>query len=123
MTVQSAPIQAISIHLSYSRAKRLLDIAFTLLILPLLLLAGIVIALFIKLDSRGPIFFRQKRVGRNGVEFEMLKFRSMYVDNDDSTHREAIKQYMNGGILNGKGTMPYKMDNDLRITRVGRIIR
>jgi len=123
MAVQSAPIQTIGTHPGYSRAKRLLDLAFTLLFLPPLFLTGIVIAVFIKLDSRGPIFFRQKRVGQNGVEFEMLKFRSMYINNDDSTHREAIKQYMNGGILNGNGTMPYKMDNDLRITRVGRIIR
>ncbi len=88
MVVQSAPIQTISIHLGYSRAKRLLDIAFTLLILPLLLLVSIIITVLIKLDSKGPLFFRQKRVGRNGVEFEMLKFRSMYIDNDDSTHRD-----------------------------------
>jgi len=123
MVVQSAPIQTISIHLGYSRAKRLLDIAFTLLILPLLLLVSIIITVLIKLDSKGPLFFRQKRVGRNGVEFEMLKFRSMYIDNDDSTHREAVKQYMNGAILNGNGDMPYKIGDDLRITRVGRIIR
>ncbi len=66
---------------------------------------------------------RQKRIGQNGVEFEMLKFRSMYVNNNDTTHREAIKQYMNGEILNDNGDMPYKLGDDPRITRVGRIIR
>ena len=123
MTVQSAPMKTVKIHPDYARAKRFLDITFTLLILPLILLAGAVVAVLIWLDSPGPTFYRQKRVGQNGVEFEMLKFRSMYVDNDDSTHRETIKQYINGEALNGDGEMPYKMGDDLRVTRVGRIIR
>ena len=125
MVIQSAPTQTISIHLGYSRAKRLLDITFTLLFSPLILLVGAVVAILIRLDSKGPIFYHQKRIGQNGVEFEMLKFRSMYVNNDDSVHREAIKQYINGESLNGDGDgdMPYKMGDDLRVTRVGRIIR
>ena len=123
MAVQSAPLQAVRIHLGYLRAKRMLDILFVLLISPLILLASAFVAVLILLDSKGPILYRQKRVGQNGVEFEMLKFRSMYVDNDDSVHREAIKQYMNGEILNGNGDIQYKMGDDLRITRVGRIIR
>jgi len=122
MAVQSAP-QTITIHPGYSRAKRLLDIAFTLLLSPLILFAGVIVAILIRLDSKGPILYRQKRIGQNGIEFEMLKFRSMYVDNDDSVHREAIKQYMNGEALNGDSNMPYKMGDDLRVTRVGRIIR
>jgi lipopolysaccharide/colanic/teichoic acid biosynthesis glycosyltransferase len=116
-------MQTVNIHPDYARAKRFLDITFTLLILPVILLVGAVVAVLIWLDSPGPIFYRQKRVGQNGVEFEMLKFRSMYVDNDDSTHRETIKQYINGEILNGDSEMPYKLGNDLRITRVGKIIR
>jgi len=123
MVIQSAPTQTISIHPGYSRAKRLLDIAFTLLFSPLVLSIGAVVATLIRLDSKGPILYRQKRIGQNGVEFEMLKFRSMYVDNDDSVHREAIKQYINGEILNGDSDMPYKLGSDLRITRVGKIIR
>src|ERR1051326_8035178 len=123
MVIQSAPTETISIHPGYSRAKRLLDIAFTLFFSPLTLLVGAVVAILIRLDSKGPIFYRQKRIGQNGVEFEMVKFRSMYVDNDDSVHREAIKQYINGEALNGDGDMPYKMGDDLRVTRVGRIIR
>src|SRR6516164_157313 len=72
----------------YLYAKRVLDIVFTLLVAPFLLLVGIVIALCIKLDSKGPVFFRQTRIGRNGVPFQMLKFRSMYVNGDENVHRK-----------------------------------
>src|SRR5688572_18020434 len=96
MAVQSAPLRSITINNSYVRAKRVLDVTFTLLIAPFLLLVGLVIAICIKLDSPGPIFFRQRRVGLNGVEFDMLKFRSMYIDSDERAHREKIIQYMNG---------------------------
>jgi len=124
MVVESAPIQVISIQAGYSRIKRVLDVTFTLLLSPLLLLVGLIVAVLLRLDSEGPIFFRQKRIGQNGEEFEMLKFRSMYVDCDDSLHRQAIEQYMSGEIINGDDDEhPYKQGNDPRITRVGRILR
>src|ERR1700736_6600481 len=124
MSVQTAVHQeTISMNQGYQGTKRILDIIFTLLILIPLCIVIVVVAVLIRLDSKGPIFYRQKRVGQNGVEFDMLKFRSMYVDNDDAVHREVIKQYMNGEKLNGNGNMPYKMGDDPRITRVGRIIR
>jgi lipopolysaccharide/colanic/teichoic acid biosynthesis glycosyltransferase len=123
MSVQSAPIQTISINLGYIRAKRVLDIVFTLLIsLPVLLICA-VIAVSILLDSSGPIIFRQKRIGRNGEEFEMFKFRSMYVNSDDAQHRTAIQHYMNGGALNDGADSPYKSQDDSRVTRIGKFIR
>lgn len=117
--------EIIRINPGYLRAKRILDIAFTLLILLPLCVILVIVAVMICLDSKGPIFFRQKRVGRNGVEFEMFKFRSMYVNCDDSTHREAIKQYMNGATLNDNGSAEnaYKLVDDPRVTRVGRFLR
>ena len=123
MAVQSVSTQTISMHPGYLRAKRVLDITFTLLISLFLLLVSAVVAVLIVLDSKGPILYRQRRVGQNGAEFELLKFRSMYIDNDDTTHREAVKQYMNGEKLNGDGNLPYKKGDDPRITRVGRFIR
>ena len=125
MVVQTAPVRTISINSSYLRAKRILDIAFTLLITPFILVVGVVIAICIKLDSKGPIFFRQKRVGQDGATFEMLKFRSMYVNSDERAHREKIIKYMNGEKLNhdGKSDMSYKDVRDPRITRIGRFIR
>src|SRR5215469_3230572 len=101
----------------YLRAKRVLDIVFTLLVAPFLLLVGIVIALCIKLDSKGPVFFRQTRIGLNGVPFQMLKFRSMYVNGDENVHRKRVEEMMrNGQTLD-------KKEDDPRITRVGRFIR
>ncbi len=116
-TVQTNTVQAIHIDPRYLRAKRVLDVVFTLLIVPFLLLVGVVVALCIKLDSKGPVFFRQTRIGRNGVEFQMLKFRSMYINGDENVHRKRVEEMMrNGQTLD-------KEKNDPRITRVGRFIR
>ncbi len=125
MLVQSVAIQeTISIKPRYRRAKRTLDLAMTLLLLPFCCVVMGVIALLIRLDSPGPIFFRQKRVGQHGVEFDFLKFRSMYVNSDDTTHRAAVEQFMNGQLLNGSSpATPYKLDKDQRITRIGTFIR
>ena len=126
MAVQTASAQnTISISRGYLRAKRIFDVIFTLLLLIPIGIVILIIAILIRLDSEGPVFFRQRRVGLNGVEFDMFKFRSMYVNSDDVSHREAIKQYMNGERRNDEedSCNPYKLENDPRITRVGRIIR
>ncbi len=126
MVMLSPPTQkAITFDPVYLRTKQVLDTFFTLLILLPLCIVLVVFAVLIRLDSKGPIFFRQKRVGQNGAEFEMLKFRSMYVHSDDSTHRDAVKLYMNEGALNGKADAknPYKLVDDPRVTRLGCFIR
>lgn len=125
MAVQSAPLRTITINTNYIRAKRILDLTFTLLVAPFVLLVGFLIALWIKIDSPGPIFFRQKRVGQHGIEFEMLKFRSMHIHSDQKAHQAKIIQYMNGQKINDDetGQLSYKDAHDPRITRVGRFIR
>ena len=124
MATLSPPIlNVIRFDPGYLRSKRILDILITLVFLIPLCLVLLIVAVMIRVDSDGPIFFRQKRVGLNGREFYMLKFRSMYVNSNDSVHREAIKQYMNGEVINGNGNNPYKLVDDHRITRVGRFIR
>jgi exopolysaccharide biosynthesis polyprenyl glycosylphosphotransferase len=99
--------------------KRVLDIVLgglTLLALsPFMLLA----ALAIKLDSDGPVFFRQRRVGRNGKHFEVFKFRTMCVDADDIKHKVAELNYHGGGNDSGM----FKIREDPRITRVGAFLR
>src|SRR6266568_6392313 len=126
MSIQTAVHQeTISMNQGYQRTKRILDIIFTLLILIPLCIVIVIVAVFIRLDSAGPIFFRQKRVGQNGVEFNILKFRSMYVNSDDSKHREDITKYMNGQNLGESinGDLSYKVVDDPRVTRVGRFLR
>lgn len=118
-------VQTIPFKPGYTRAKRILDLIFTLLILVPLCIIVVIVAVCIRLDSTGPVFFRQKRVGHNGRVFEMLKFRSMYVNSDDALHREAIARYMNDQKVQESDStaLSYKQANDPRITRVGRFIR
>ena len=107
-------------------AKRALDITISLATLilasPLLLLT----VLAIKLDSRGPVFFVQRRVGLNGRTFPMIKFRSMRTDNDASQHKAYLKGLIKGGeaqAVDEQGKPVYKIKSDPRVTRVGRFIR
>ncbi len=127
MSVQSAPAQqAIHIRNGYQRSKRLLDVVFTLFISPLLCIVMAIVAVLIRLDSEGPIFFRQRRIGQNGEEFDLYKFRSMYVNSDDILHRQSIEQFMANQPLNDACSTPhlqYKRVKDPRVTRVGRFIR
>lgn len=95
--------------------KRAFDVALSFVASVFIGLATPFIALAIKLDSRGPVFFTQKRVGRDGVEFSMLKFRSMHV-NAESQLEELMKANEGSGPL-------FKMKSDPRVTRVGAFLR
>jgi lipopolysaccharide/colanic/teichoic acid biosynthesis glycosyltransferase len=110
---------------SYQMAKRVSDVVFALLLLiPLSLLVMLPVALLITLDSSGPAVIRQRRVGRNGKEFSMYKFRSMYHNVDDALHRKAVEQWMIGKrISDGPAHTAFKLEADPRITRVGKFIR
>lgn len=104
----------------YSFAKRLMDIISSLLLLVVFLPLAFVIAIAIKLDSRGPILAdTPRRVGKNGKLFKMYKFRSM-VENAHEILRENPKYSMLYDVYK-KGS--YKLKNDPRITAVGRFIR
>ena len=96
--------------------KRLIDVAAAAVLLTLFspLYAGV--ALAIRLDSPGPIFFKQIRVGRWGTLFPMWKFRSMYIDAEERKRALMQENEMAGGVI-------FKMKRDPRITRVGRFIR
>jgi lipopolysaccharide/colanic/teichoic acid biosynthesis glycosyltransferase len=85
------------------------------------------IAAAVKLSSLGPVFFRQKRIGRHGVPFVFLKFRSMRVGSDSGIHKDYVVKLIAGQAerksSNGNGAGVYKLTNDPRITRVGRFLR
>jgi lipopolysaccharide/colanic/teichoic acid biosynthesis glycosyltransferase len=109
----------------YGAAKRSLDILVPLLALlflaPLLLLCALAIAL----DSRGPILFRQERVGKHGKTFTMLKFRSMYANADEAVHRAYATAFVQGVAerqATDEGAI-FKLTGDARITRVGQWLR
>lgn len=101
--------------------KRTLDIIIASTLLFLCLPVMILIAILIKIDSKGPVFFKQKRVGLGGKEFTFLKFRTMYVNNDSSTHKDYVKKLIKGEIP--KDTKVFKIVDDPRITRVGKFLR
>jgi lipopolysaccharide/colanic/teichoic acid biosynthesis glycosyltransferase len=106
--------------------KRMIDILGSLSLLAVLSPVFLIIAAAIKLNSRGPVLFRQKRIGEHGTPFTFLKFRSMYLNNDASEHQEYVRQLIAGQAEkksgNGGGAV-FKLTNDPRITPVGKILR
>lgn len=89
----------------YRAVKRFLDVTASFLGLVLLSPLLLAMSILIKIDSRGPVIFRQKRIGRNGKVFEIYKFRSMCVGAEKT----------GSGVYSGKG--------DARVTRIGKILR
>lgn len=106
--------------------KRAIDVlgsAFALIFLFGILLP---IALLIKLTSKGPVLFRQTRIGQHGKAFTFLKFRSMYVNNDATIHKDYVTRFIAGQTeLNSTDGKPgvYKITNDPRVTPLGRFLR
>jgi lipopolysaccharide/colanic/teichoic acid biosynthesis glycosyltransferase len=108
-------------HSSGHILKRGLDIAGSLFALTLFMPLFLVLAILVKLTSRGPILFCQKRVGRYGKEFNFYKFRTMYTGNDPRIHQEYVTKLIAGDLNESSGV--YKIVNDPRITPVGRFLR
>jgi len=105
--------------------KRAMDIAGSLIALMVLSPVLIAIAVAIKLNSRGPILFRQERVGQYGKRFTFLKFRSMHFTGDHAIHKEYVKNLIAGsnGSEQAQGSKVFKLTNDPRVTSVGRFLR
>ena len=89
----------------YLYIKRFMDIVLSALGLLILALPMLIVAILVRVDSPGPVLFRQKRLGLNGCVFEMYKFRSMVVD----------AEHTGSGVYSGKG--------DARVTKLGKILR
>ena len=127
-------IKALNIPVSSSRPqsfskilKRIFDIFTSLFGMLLFSPMFIIIATAIKLSSKGPIFYRQERLGEFGIPFLLYKFRTMKIDSDDSTHREYVTKMISGNdseINHGTSDNPlFKLKKDKRITKVGSILR
>lgn len=106
--------------------KRFFDVVTTSVILFFLWPVIALISLIIIFDSGMPVFYRQKRIGENGIAFDMIKFRSMRVDADEAIHREHIAKLIadNTSIDDEDSSRKsLKLQNDPRITRVGHLLR
>jgi lipopolysaccharide/colanic/teichoic acid biosynthesis glycosyltransferase len=101
-------------------ARRCVDLLLSLALLVLLLPLMLVVALLVKLDSPGPVFFRQRRLGRDKQPFTVIKFRTMFEGAPPRLHQEYIAGLANGRV-NGDGLK--KLSADPRVTRVGRVLR
>lgn len=104
-------------NLDYRRLmiKRLMDILGSIVGMLITIIMFPFVAIAIRLESKGPVIFKQERIGRNGRHFKMYKFRSMYVDAEDKLSDLKDKNEVKG--------LMFKMDDDPRITKVGRFIR
>ena len=107
--------------------KRLIDISGSLLALVLLSPLFAAISVAVKLDSRGPVLFKQERVGQFGARFSCLKFRSMEVQSRADIHKEYVKRFIAGEAgtehSDANGKKVFKIARDGRVTRVGSLLR
>jgi exopolysaccharide biosynthesis polyprenyl glycosylphosphotransferase len=104
--------------------KRAIDILGSLVALIVFSPVLLTIALLVKLTSKGPVLFKQERLGQFGKTFNCFKFRSMYANNDPKIHQAFMKQVISGNARkNGEGKPVYKMKDDPRVTGIGKILR
>jgi lipopolysaccharide/colanic/teichoic acid biosynthesis glycosyltransferase len=122
-TVEGLPLLGLP-PLRLSRSSRLLkratDLALTIPTLVVLTPVFALLALMIKVDSPGPVFFRQVRVGTAGRTFRIFKFRSMHADAEERKHEVA---HLNRHLAPGGDARMFKIVGDPRVTRVGKLLR
>ncbi|MGE5057556.1 MAG: sugar transferase [Acidobacteriota bacterium] len=110
-----------------SALKRAIDVVGSIAALTFLSPVFLIIAVVVKATSKGPVFFRQHRLGEHGQPFVFLKFRSMYVGNDASAHKEYVKKLISGNAerhqCDGNPEGVFKLTGDSRITSVGAFLR
>lgn len=102
--------------------KRAIDYAVALVMLILTAPLMILIAISVRLDSKGPVFFRQRRLGYDMQPFTVFKFRTMQVDTDQDEHRRYIERTLTHEASPNENGL-YKLDRTSSVTRVGRILR
>jgi lipopolysaccharide/colanic/teichoic acid biosynthesis glycosyltransferase len=104
-------------------AKRLLDIVGSVGALVLFAPVFACAAAVVKLTSKGPVFFRQQRVGVAGQPFTMFKFRTMQVNCDPGIHKQYVEDFIQAASSVRQGDAPFKIVNDPRLTPVGNFLR
>jgi Undecaprenyl-phosphate galactose phosphotransferase WbaP len=105
--------------MSKNNVARILDISLILLAAPYIIFAFLILAILIKLDSPGPVFYRQRRIGRFGRKFSVYKFRTM-VQNADEVLKECLEK---SPELKAEWLATHKLKQDPRVTRLGALLR
>ena len=103
--------------ISYDIQKRVLDLVVALILFIIFLPVWVIVPLLIYIESGSPIIFKHKRVGKDGKEFYLFKFRSMVKDADDLLHKHDQK------LLEKFKANDWKIENDPRITKLGKVLR
>mgnify|MGYP001468055951 CR=1 FL=1 len=103
----------------YETAKRFLDISTALAVLIIFSPIFIIIPALIKLDSSGPVFYKQRRVGKDGKEFFIYKFRNMYTNADEMVMQDPVFRK----LFKKKAGWKLDLDEDPRITKIGKFLR
>jgi undecaprenyl-phosphate galactose phosphotransferase len=108
----------------FDKIKHCFDALVALPIFVLLCPLFLLTTIAIKLNSKGPVFYRAKAVGKNGRIFTMYKFRSMRVNINSDIHKDYVTKFIKGETSNGdKKDQPLKITDDPRITSVGKLLR
>lgn len=102
-------------RIGYNFIKRVVDILVSLMGIIFLIPLWIIVTVLIKCESKGPVIFSQKRVGKNMKEFKMYKFRSMVINAEELKEKLAEQNEMSGPM--------FKMKEDPRVTKIGKFIR
>jgi lipopolysaccharide/colanic/teichoic acid biosynthesis glycosyltransferase len=110
-------------HTLTPRYKRPLDLVMGMALLVVSAPVFGLTALLVKVSSRGPVFFRQERLGRDEQPFLVYKFRTMHADVDSTPHQEYFKRYLKGEKAPGEDANLFKLRHDPRITPVGGFLR
>ncbi|NQV18399.1 MAG: sugar transferase [Armatimonadetes bacterium] len=110
-------LQPYNQKLGYKIIKRIFEVLISALLIIILSPIWIVIAFLIKITSKGPVFYKARVIGKDGCEFDMLKFRSMYHDCNPKPHIDKVKE-----MINGNGNTK-KLREDTRITSLGKFLR
>ena len=103
--------------ISYDIQKRVLDLVVAFILFIIFLPVWVIVPLLIYIESGSPIIFKHKRVGKDGKEFYLFKFRSMVKDADDLLHKHDQK------LLEKFKANDWKIENDPRITKLGKVLR
>ncbi len=107
--------------------KRFIDLSISLFVVIVGFPFLFAVALLIKITSKGPVFFTQERIGEQGNDFTLYKFRTMKTNCDDSLHREFTRSFIQGQLpksaLDEKESSQYKLKDDPRVTAVGNFLR